>query len=452
VLKFGGTSVAGRQQWQAIGALVAERRRAGHRVLVVCSAVAGVTNLLERLQPGDPAGLEQLLQRHRTLADELQVEATDLIHEAGLQLQAALSALAAGPHPRWRAQLMACGEWLSTQIGARYLAGEHDARWVDACAALAVNPEPEPDSLRAWQAAQCAAGFDQALQQRWQALAPVLVTQGFVAAAPGGGVALLGRGGSDTSAALLGSRLGAAHVEIWTDVAGLYSADPRQHQDAQLISRLAYAEALEMAAGGARVIHGRSIRAAAEGGTAVWIRDLASPASPGTLIDADGDGSGESIRAVIHQPGMLVLLLENLDTRQQVGFLAGVFEAISRRGVSVDLVATSETTTTLAIHRQANLLDDTAINELVTALQCLCRVQLFSECSCVNLVGRGARLALARLGCTQAFFREQRLLMASLSANDLSLSLLVESAGATQLAQLLHRQFIGPAAAGEPGR
>ena len=293
VLKFGGTSVAGRAQWQAIAGLVGERRAAGHRVLVVCSALAGVTNVLETVQAGDQAALDALLKRHQQLANELGVEAGDILAQGRAQLEAWRAALADDDHPRSRAADDGLGEWLSTRLGARFLEASIPVAWVDAGTALAACPEPDPDGRRAWQAARCDAGFDAELERSWRALPPVLVTQGFIARAPGGGTALLGRGGSDTSAALLGSRLGAQHVEIWTDVDGLYTADPRSQAGACLIPRLAYAEALEMAAGGARVIHGRSIRAAAEGGTALWIRNLSAPHHAGTLIDRDGDGAGE---------------------------------------------------------------------------------------------------------------------------------------------------------------
>jgi aspartokinase len=146
---------------------------------------------------------------------------------------------------------------------------------------------------------------------------------------------------------------------------------------------------------------------------------------------------------------MVGLLLENIDTRQQIGFLAGVFEVISRHGVSVDLVATSETTTTLAIQRQANDLDDATLERLVADLEPLCRVEAFPDCSCVNLVGRGARRALPALAAAREFFEHSPLLMASQSANDMSISLLVRAEDAVELAGLLHRELVERVAGGD---
>jgi diaminopimelate decarboxylase/aspartate kinase len=243
---------------------------------------------------------------------------------------------------------------------------------------------------------------------------------------------------------LLASRLGASVCEIWTDVPGLFSADPRMVPDARLLHNLDYAEALEMAAGGARVIHPRCIRAAADAQIPIGIRDLACPDLPGTRIGVSGqaDLKSEGIKAVVCQPEMAGFLLENRDIRQQVGFLAWVFTCISDAGVSVDLVATSETTTTLAVNCAVNHLDEPALNAMAQQLRQRCRVSLYPECSCINLVGRGARRALEHVGSAASVFRDRRLLMMSQSANDLSISLLVETDHASLLVDRMHTALI----------
>jgi diaminopimelate decarboxylase/aspartate kinase len=442
VLKFGGTSVAGRPQWDQIAALAQQRRQQGFHVLLVCSAVAGVTNRLQALADSpspDSAAIDDLLARHQSLARELEIPVDDLLAEARSELHAGLDQ---EPGPRRAACLLALGEWLSTRLGARFLARSMEASWADARDLLTAITEHNATLPRAWLSARCAVGADPQGASRWSALAPVLVCPGFVAANARGETVLLGRGGSDTSAALLAGRLGAHRVEIWTDVPGLFSADPRQLPGARLIPELSYAEALEMAAGGARVIHGQAIRAAAEAGIPLSIHDLAQPAAANTVVTAQAGGGEQGIRAVTCQPHMLVLLLENLDTRQQVGFLAGVFATVAEQGVSVDLVATSETTTTLAIHRVANHLDEARLALLVNALQALCRVTAFPDCSCINLVGRCARRALAGLAVLEDFLAERPLLMTSQSANDLGISLLVHAADAGRLVQILHRALV----------
>jgi diaminopimelate decarboxylase/aspartate kinase len=269
----------------------------------------------------------------------------------------------------------------------------------------------------------------------------VLITQGFVARTGQGKTALLGRGGSDTSAALLAGRLGAEKLEIWTDVPGLFSADPRQFPQARLLREVDYAEALEMAASGARVIQSRCIRAASATGTPIMIRDIHHCEVEGTRI-SNKVSAGTGVKTITCQHNMAVILLENLDTRHQVGFLARVFDIFRRLGISVDLVATSETTTTVAINREANHLGQDELGALVSDLAECCSVRLYDNCVCVNLVGRGIRTSLARLQSTMAHFEQQPLLMLSQSANDLCLSILVNAGDQDPLLRSAHDALI----------
>jgi len=420
VLKFGGTSVAGREQWETIGSIARARRAEGFRVLLVCSAVAGVTNRLGDLarQPDSPRLKDELLAVHKKLASELDVDESQWLQEADSRLRLCLENLVDDSVPRNRAALLALGEWMSTRIGCGFLAQQMDARWIDARDALETLSEKDLSPARQWLSAACSAAVAPDLVASWSQLSPVLVTQGFVARTPEGETALLGRGGSDTSAALLAGRLAASRLEIWTDVPGLFSADPRLISEARLLREVGYAEALEMAASGAKVVHPRSIRAAAATRTPVVIRDLNRRAVAGTRIGLQGSPQ-PGIKTVTCQEGMAVILLQNLDARFPVGFLADVFDTFRKRGISVDLVATSETTTTVAINCESNHLGDDDLDGLAEVLATHSKVRMFKDCICVNLVGRGARTALSRLHPVMEFFDDHPLLMASQSANDL---------------------------------
>ena len=452
VLKFGGTSVAGRSQWETIASLAKERRSQGFRVLLVCSAVAGVTDRLNTLayKPDSAQLLEELLETHRKLGRELGVDEQDWLPESRRQFQSCLQNLLHEPGPQFRAALLAMGEWLSTRIGCCFLQQHLDVAWVDVRDALEIFHEKDLSPARQWLSASCRAAEAPDLAGRWSALSPVLITQGFVARTRAGDTALLGRGGSDTSAALLAGRLSAQRLEIWTDVPGLFSADPRLISDARLLTEVDYAEALEMAASGASVIHPRSIRAAAATKTPVVIRDLGRRRLGGTRIGRRvSDQVG--IKTVTCQEQMAVILLQNLDVRFEVGFLAGVFDIFRRRGISIDLVATSETTTTVAINCQTNHLGDDELDDLVEDLDRRCKVTLFRQCVCVNLVGRGARTALSRLQDVMQYFQDRPLLMVSQSANDLCLSLLVDAGEHELLLKSAHRALI-PADDAKPDR
>lgn len=443
VLKFGGTSVAGRTQWETIAELAQNRRNEGCRVLLVCSAVAGVTNLLQRLAESPRSGelLDRLLDRHRELGAALGLESNAWLEEGEQLLRDALHKLDMEPGPMYRAELMALGEWLSTRAGAQFLHKFMEIDWVDARQALEVVEERNLSAARRWLSASCHAGPDHVLNREWSELKPVLITQGFIARVEDGRTALLGRGGSDTSAALFAGRLNARRLEIWSDVPGLFSADPRCVPNARLLRHVGYQEALEMAAGGARVVHPRCIRAAAETGTPLEIRDMARQDLEGTRIDHSA-GVTDGVKTITCKQGMAVLLLRNLDARHQVGFLADVFTVFRERGVSVDLVATSETTTTVAINRELNHLQDHDLEKLQRELARHCTVEAHPECVCVSLVGQGVRKALSRLGGVMELFHDHPLLMASMSANDLCLSLLVEHGLHEQLVRQAHDALI----------
>jgi diaminopimelate decarboxylase/aspartate kinase len=443
VLKFGGTSVAGRSQWETIASLARARRSEGFRVLLVCSAVAGVTDRLNSLayKPDSTGLLEELLDTHRKLGRDLEVDEQNWLPESQERFQECLQNLSHEPSPQFRAALLAMGEWLSTKIGCCFLRQHLDAAWVDVRDALEIFHEKDLSPARQWLSASCKAAEAPGLAGRWSALSPVLITQGFVARTREGGTALLGRGGSDTSAALLAGRLSAQRLEIWTDVPGLFSADPHLISEARLLIEVDYAEALEMAASGASVVHPRSIRAAAATKTPVVIRDLNRRRVAGTRIGRRvSDEAG--IKTVTCQEQMGVILLQNLDARFEVGFLAGVFDVFRRRGISIDLVATSETTTTVAINCQTNHLGDDELDDLVEDLGSRCKVTLFKQCVCVNLVGRGARTALSRLQDVMQYFQDRPLLMVSQSANDLCLSLLVNSGEHESLLKSAHQALI----------
>ena len=452
VLKFGGTSVAGRPQWDVISRLARERQAEGFHVLLVCSAVAGVTNRLTALTecggPGAEEGVRELLERHRALGRDLGVDDRQWLPRAATMLQECVATLRREPGPPASAALLATGEWLSTQIGTRFLRQQGlDAAWVDAREALEASAEHDLSPSRQWLSASCSSGKDPALASLWSGVAPVLVTQGFVARNAEGRTVLLGRGGSDTSAALLAGRLDAVLLEIWSDVPGLFSADPHRVPTARLLAEVDYAEALEMAASGAKVVHPRSIRAAAETRTPMVLRDVSRPALAGTRIGDCGTGAG-GIKTVTCQRNMAVMLLQNIDARRQVGFLAGVFDVFRRHGVSIDLVATSETTTTVALNKEANHLGSAGLGALQQDLGPLCTVQRFDDCVCVNLVGRGARTALARLAPVMRYFEDHPLLMASQSANDLCLSLLLLAGDDEELLRAAHAALIPNRAGG----
>ena len=203
--------------------------------------------------------LEAIKARHLTLADELGVNGAALLaehFEALTRLRAGL-ALTSDASPRLKARIMAQGELMATRLGQAWLAkGGMESIWLDARDHLAALPA---SGARGYLAVDCQHEADAELQSLCADLPPVIITQGFIARREDGDTALLGRGGSDTSASYFAAKLGAERLEIWTDVPGFFSADPRLTGAARQIRSLAYAEAQELASMGAGVLHPRAI-------------------------------------------------------------------------------------------------------------------------------------------------------------------------------------------------
>ncbi len=448
VLKFGGTSVSRRERWDTIGRLARERAETtGARVLVVVSALSGVTNELQAIANGDAveARCAALVERHRAFAVELGVDPA--IPPVAERLQA-LATLSGDPRAKeldlaWQAEVLAQGELLSSILGVAYLRSQGlgfewcDARdWLDAMAL----PNQSAWSLRLCVSCRTQPASD--WRQRFDAQpATLLLTQGFIARHGDGGSAILGRGGSDTSAACFGALLGAERVEIWTDVPGMFSANPREVPEARLLARLDYAEAQEIATTGAKVLHPRSIGPCRESRVPMAILDTSRPDLPGTRIDASA-ATVPGVKAISRRNGIVLVSMESVGMWQQVGFLADVFERFKRHGLSVDLIGSSETNVTVSLDPSDNLVSGNVLEALSADLAQVCRVKVIVPCAAITLVGRGMRSMLHRLSDIWATFGRERVHLVSQSSNDLNLTFVVDEADADGLVPLLHEELV----------
>ena len=450
VLKFGGTSVSSLPNWINIARVVSERRAGGARVLIVHSALAGITDRLERLldaaiAQGPDEELRAIEERHRRLADELGVPFDADVERQLAELReiAAGIALVREVSNRTRARVMAAGELLVTPIGLRFLASRGlSAQAVDARTLL--RAERQPGSARG-SVLQAVCGFasDTPLRARLEEGAPLILTQGFIASDEDGQTVLLGRGGSDTSAAYLAAKLSARRLEIWTDVPGMFSANPRATPTARLLRTLHYDEAQEIATSGAKVLHPRCILPVRQYGIPLHVYATQAPDLEGTVLSAEGgEGGGAQVKAVCTKKGLTLISLESPGMWHQVGFLADAFQVFKEHGMSVDLVSTSETTVTVSLDPAANTLDNTRVADLVADLGRLCRVQVIGPCASVSLVGRNIRAILHQLGGALEFFEEQKIYLVSQAANDLNFTFVVDENQGDRLVGQLHELLI----------
>ncbi len=451
VLKFGGTSVSSLGNWRNIAKVVAARRDAGERVLVVHSALTGITDRLERLldaalKGGHAEVLAAIEDRHRKLAADLGIGVGEPLERHFVELGqiAAGVALVGEVSDRIRARVMAAGELMSTDLGARFLSGQGlEVEWIDARTLLSAETRRGASAKASVLSATCHFAPDPALRARLEPLAPVLITQGFIAGDAEGNTVLLGRGGSDTSAAYLAAKLEARRLEIWTDVPGLFSANPRSTPTARLLRALHYDEAQEIASNGAKVLHPRCILPARQYQIPLHVYATQTPNLEGTVVSGAASGSAQ-VKAVCLKKGITLVALESPGMWHQVGFLADAFQVFKDHGLSVDLVSTSETNVTVTLDPSANTLDADVLDELIADLSRICRAELIGPCASVSLVGRNIRAILRELGAAFEVFAEQKIYLVSQAANDLNFTFVVDEAQGDRLVDQLHELLIRP--------
>src|SRR6476469_8686916 len=446
VLKFGGTSVSRRHRWDTIGRLALARAEDA-RVLVVVSALSGVTNVLQAVADGNAdlgPQIDALIERHRAFAAELDLDPEKTLAER-IQVLRGLGndARAVERTLDWQAELLGQGELLSSTLGAAYLqASGLDFGWCDARDWLDAIALPNQSAWSSRLSVNCRheAGESQRAQIARHAQR-MLLTQGFIARHADGGTAILGRGGSDTSAAYFGALLNARRVEIWTDVPGMFSANPREVPDARLLTRLDYAEAQEIATTGAKVLHPRSLGPCRDARVPMRILDTERPDLPGTAIDASAT-TVPGVKAISRRNGIVLVSMESIGMWQQVGFLADVFERFKRNGLSVDLIGSSETNGTVSLDPSENLVTTNVLERLSADLAEVCRVKVIAPCAAITLVGRGMRSLLHKLSDVWATFGQERVHLISQSSNDLNLTFVIDEADADGMLPQLHAELI----------
>ena len=452
VLKFGGTSVSSLINWRNIAQVAAARRAEGARVLIVHSALTGVTDRLEKLLvaargEAQEEELKIIEERHRRLAAELGIPlGADCERQlAELRQIAAGIALIDEVSDRTRARVMSSGELMATDLGARFLRAQGLAvDWADARTMLLAEERASASAKASILSATCGFAPDPALEQRLAGLAPIVVTQGFIASDGEGNTVLLGRGGSDTSAAYLAAKLRARRLEIWTDVPGMFSANPRSTPTARLLRSLHYDEAQEIATSGAKVLHPRCILPARQYRIPLHVYATQAPDLEGTVLTAEGGDGTAQVKAVCTKKGITLVSLESPGMWHQVGFLADAFQVFKSHGMSVDLVSTSETNVTVSLDPAANTLDESLLAALVSDLSRLCRVQVIGPCASVSLVGRNIRAILHQLGDAFECFEEQKIYLVSQAANDLNFTFVVDERQGDRLVDQLHELLIRP--------
>jgi aspartokinase/homoserine dehydrogenase 1 len=361
VLKFGGSSLATPAGVRAAGAIVLDARKRGP-VVVVVSAFRGVTDRLlacaHQAERGDPEyarAFDAVARRHRLAADALagrrKARTRAEVDALAAELRSTLQGIFLLRHCPLRALDMAAsfGERLSALLVAAYLERFHPAAFVDARAFLTTDDTFTHANVNFAKTNRAArALFGRLARRRGR---PIPVVTGFIGATPDGQTTTIGRNGSDYSASIVAAALGASTLEIWTDVDGVLSADPKLVRSAFVVPEMTYEEAMELSYFGARVIHSATIAPAVARRIPILIRNTFNPAAPGTLVSHKRRVDDRLARGMTSVGGLSLLTLRGPGMVGVPGIAERLFRALAQAAVNVILIsqASSEHTICFAV-------------------------------------------------------------------------------------------------------
>ena len=448
VQKFGGTSVADPEAIQRLIQIVrSARSRDGRGPAVVVSAMSGVTDALLGIAAAAGGGrledaltrLDQLRERHLAGAQALAPkEAKGALGQQIDQQFDDLTALARAlavlreVSPRTLDVVAAAGELLSSRIVTAALAGaDVPSEWVDARRAIITTG----DHTRAL---PLAAETDAALRATVRAAVDagrVPVLGGFVASTIDGHTTTLGRGGSDYSGAIVGAGIGAREIQIWTDVDGMLTADPRVIAAPKLVPQLSFAEAAELAYFGAKVLHPSTILPAVERNIPVRILNSRKADGPGTTITAEPPPGATPLTALACKRDVTVVDITSSRMLMAYGFLRRVFEVFERYTTAVDVVTTSEVTVSVTVDDRRHL------EPIVEELSEFSQVAVDHEMALLCAVGDRLRNEPAIAARAVGVLEEVPLRMISQAASRRNITVILRQADLPHAMNRLHEEF-----------
>ena len=442
VAKFGGTSVA---DYDAMNRSADVVLADPNTRLVVLSASAGVTNLLVSLSEGLEAterfvkldalrkiqfDILERLQNPNVIREEVErllENITTLAEAASLATSTALTD-----------ELVSHGELMSTLLFVEIMRERNvQAQWFDVRKVMRTSDrfgraEPDVEMLAELTNLQLAPRLAEGM----------VVTQGFIGSEAKGRTTTLGRGGSDYTAALLGEALHATRVDIWTDVPGIYTTDPRVVSAAKRIDVIAFEEAAEMATFGAKVLHPATLLPAVRSDIPVFVGSSKDPKAGGTLVCKKTENP-PLFRALALRRRQTLVTLHSHNMLHSRGFLAEVFGILARHNISVDLITTSEVSIALTLDTTGSTsTGDTLLTQsLLIELSELCRVEVEEDLALVAIIGnklsRACGVGKEVFGVLDPF----NIRMICYGASSYNLCFLVPADQAEQVVQKLHQNL-----------
>jgi len=449
-MKFGGTSVEDAGAFANVAGIVGRAVESGLQPVVVVSAMSGFTDALlgsvqeaiEGHAKGAIESLDQHFARHERVVDPLlRGEATrvsGLLGQSRIEIDDLLQSVATqdvgepGQHKFYRDAIVSFGERLSAALLAAVLNDRGvSAQDVDArkCVITDDNFGAAAPRMR-----ETTAATRQQLENLIDAsVVPVL--GGFIGSTLKGETTTLGRGGSDYTAAIIGAALTAREIQIWTDVSGVLTADPRVVPNARSIPRLSFEEAAELAYFGAKVLHPKTLQPAVERDIPVRICNSRAPESESTLVGSETETSQQTVKSIAHKAGVTTVQITSARMLGAYGFLRALFEVFDQHQTAVDVVTTSEVSVSLS-------LDDTsALSSIVRELETFGTVSVEGGRAIVCIVGEGLRSTPGIAARIFSTISDINVSLISQGASRINLTFAVEEARAAETVRRLHQEF-----------
>ena len=442
IMKFGGTSVA---NFEAITRTIfIIGGKLDQKPVVVVSALSKVTDLLYRISDAAAAGnetetkdlLSQLRQRHVDLAAELLSQSV-LKDEAVANVNSicdsldsiAMAVCSLGElSDRNKAIIISKGEYLSSTIIAHAMNSKGiRTKWIDARDMMVTNKsylKAEPDM------SAIAERVPGVVSQAYEGVDAV-ITQGFVGVTKDAEPTVLGRGGSDYSASLIGLAIDAERIEIWTDVDGVRTADPRSVKNTKYLEKISFEEAAEMAHFGAKVLHPLTIEPAVKKNIPIYVLNSMNPSGKGTAI-LRNELIEDGVKSVSFKENIKVINIFSTRMINTSGFLRRVFEIFSESKVSVDLISTSEANISVTVDAAQN------IDSVVGQLSEFADVIVDDDKSQVSVIGKNIVRLNGMLKKTFTPLKKCNVYMISQGASFVNISFVVDREELAEVVQDLH--------------
>jgi aspartate kinase len=449
VMKFGGTSVGDARAFENVAEIV--RARIHLEPVVVVSAMSGVTNALLAstliaTESGEQAALrslEHIFSRHKETAAELLSDSAAFamqVDVARKQMSEYLRQITSLPAQLRALQdaVLAFGEAFSSLLLAEVL-NERGIRALAIDARSCIITDDEFGCAAPLMEETVAATRSVLLPFLETGFVPVL--GGFIAANKKNQTTTLGRGGSDYTAAIVGAALNAREIQIWTDVTGVLTADPRLVSKAQTVERLSYAEAAELAYFGAKVLHPKTIQPAIEDCIPVRICNSRAPTEGGTLVCAQTDTTPRTVKAIAHKKGVTTVQITSARMLGAYGFLRALFEVFERHRTVVDVVTTSEVSVSLSLD------DASSLPLIVAELEQLGLVRIEQGRAIICVVGEGLRGTPGIAARVFSTISDINVTLISQGASSINFTFAIEEERVNEAVNRLHEAFFEEKAA-----